>query len=36
LRFRSDDRTLTDDDIAALRRACVDAVTAAYDAELRA
>jgi len=35
LRFRALDRTLTDDEVSALRRACIDAVVAAHGAELR-
>jgi phenylalanyl-tRNA synthetase beta chain len=33
--FRAPDRTLTDDEVAQLRRALIDAVTQAHDAELR-
>jgi phenylalanyl-tRNA synthetase beta chain len=36
LRLRAGDRTLTDADIATLRRAAIDAVVAAHGAELRA
>jgi phenylalanyl-tRNA synthetase beta chain len=36
LRFRAGDRTLTDEDVAAARRRCIDAVIAAHGAELRA
>ena len=36
LRFRAPDRTLNDAEIAGLRQACIDAVIAAHDAELRA
>ena len=36
LRFRAPDRTLTDDEIGGLRRACIDAVAASHNAELRA
>jgi phenylalanyl-tRNA synthetase beta chain len=36
LRFRAADRTLTDTDIAELRRAAIDAVVSAHGAELRA
>ncbi|HEY5166110.1 MAG TPA: hypothetical protein VIJ44_09175, partial [Acidimicrobiia bacterium] len=35
LRFRAPDRTLTDADVATLRRRCIDAVTTAYGATLR-
>jgi len=35
LRFRAPDRTLTDADVAVLRRAAIDAVVAAHGAELR-
>jgi phenylalanyl-tRNA synthetase beta chain len=35
LRFRAPDRTLTDDEVSALRRHCIDAVRAAHGAELR-
>jgi phenylalanyl-tRNA synthetase beta chain len=35
LRFRAPDRTLTDDEVGGLRRAGIDAVVAAYGAELR-
>jgi len=35
LRFRALDRTLTDDEVSALRRQCIDAVVAAHAAELR-
>jgi phenylalanyl-tRNA synthetase beta chain len=35
LRFRAPDRTLTDDEVGALRRACIDAVVGAHRAELR-
>ena len=36
LRFRADDRTLTDEEVAAARRRCIDAVVAGHGAELRA
>jgi phenylalanyl-tRNA synthetase beta chain len=36
LRFRAPDRTLTDDDVGALRQSCIDAVVKAHGAELRA
>jgi phenylalanyl-tRNA synthetase beta chain len=36
LRFRAPDRTLTDDEVGALRRAAIDATAAAHGAELRA
>ena len=36
LRFRAPDRTLTDEEVGALRQAGIDAVTAAFAAELRA
>jgi phenylalanyl-tRNA synthetase beta chain len=35
LRFRAPDRTLTDDEVAALRQAGIDAVAIAHEAELR-
>jgi phenylalanyl-tRNA synthetase beta chain len=35
LRFRAPDRTLTDDEVSALRQQCIDAVRAAHGAELR-
>jgi phenylalanyl-tRNA synthetase beta chain len=35
VRFRALDRTLTDDEVSALRRACIDAVASAHGAELR-
>jgi phenylalanyl-tRNA synthetase beta chain len=35
LRFRAPDRTLTDADVATLRRRCIDAVTTVYGATLR-
>jgi phenylalanyl-tRNA synthetase beta chain len=35
LRFRAPDRTLTDDDVAALRRECIAAVEHAHGAQLR-
>jgi phenylalanyl-tRNA synthetase beta chain len=35
LRFRAPDRTLTDADVATLRRRCIDAATTAYGATLR-
>lgn len=35
LRFRAPDRTLTDDDVATARRACIDAVERTHGAELR-
>lgn len=35
LRFRALDRTLTDDEVATLRRRCIDAVVSAHAAELR-
>jgi phenylalanyl-tRNA synthetase beta chain len=35
LRFRAPDRTLTDEETATLRQACIDAVVAAHGAELR-
>ena len=35
LRFRALDRTLTDDEVSALRQACIDAVVSAHHAELR-
>jgi phenylalanyl-tRNA synthetase beta chain len=35
LRFRALDHTLTDDEMSALRQACIDAVVAAHGAELR-
>ena len=35
LRFQSDDRTLTDDEVGECRRAVVEAVAAAHGAELR-
>ncbi|MGZ8752790.1 MAG: phenylalanine--tRNA ligase subunit beta [Acidimicrobiia bacterium] len=35
IRFRSGDRTLTDDEVGSLRQAAIDAVVAAHDAELR-
>ncbi len=35
LRFRSPERTLTDDEVAGLRRRCIEAVTSAHGAELR-
>jgi phenylalanyl-tRNA synthetase beta chain len=35
LRFRALDRTLTDDEVSALRRECIDAVVSAHGAELR-
>ncbi len=35
LRFRALDRTLTDDEVGALRRQCIDAVVSAHGAELR-
>jgi phenylalanyl-tRNA synthetase beta chain len=35
LRFRAVDRTLTDDEVSALRKKCIDAVVAAHGAELR-
>lgn len=35
LRFRAADRTLTDEEVGALRGAVIDAVVAAHDAELR-
>jgi phenylalanyl-tRNA synthetase beta chain len=36
LRFRASDRTLTDEEVAAARRRCIDAVVAGHGAELRA
>ena len=36
LRFRAPDRTLTDEEVGALRQAGIDAVAAAFAAELRA
>ncbi len=33
--FRAPDRTLTDEEVATLRRACIDAVVDAHHAELR-
>ena len=36
LRFRAPDRTLTDSEVAELRRGCIDAVVRTHDAELRA
>jgi phenylalanyl-tRNA synthetase beta chain len=36
LQFRAHDRTLTDDEVSVLRSACIDAVTSAHDAQLRA
>jgi len=36
LRFRSPERTLTDDEVARLRQRCIDAVISAHGAELRA
>jgi phenylalanyl-tRNA synthetase beta chain len=36
LRFRSPDRTLTDEEISTLRQACIDAVVREHSAELRA
>ncbi len=35
LRFRAPDRTLTDDEVSALRQRCIDAVRVAHGAELR-
>ena len=35
LRFRALDRTLTDDEVSALRQRCIDAVVSAHGAELR-
>jgi phenylalanyl-tRNA synthetase beta chain len=35
LRFRALDRTLTDDEVSALRNTCIDAVVSAHGAELR-
>jgi len=35
LRFRALDRTLTDAEVGELRKKCIDAVVAAFDAELR-
>jgi phenylalanyl-tRNA synthetase beta chain len=35
LRFTADDRTLTDAEVAAVRQACIDAVTGAHGATLR-
>jgi phenylalanyl-tRNA synthetase beta chain len=35
VRFRAPDRTLTDDEVGRLRRACIDAVAAAHNAQLR-
>jgi phenylalanyl-tRNA synthetase beta chain len=35
LRFRAGDRTLTDDEVARLRQACIDAVVREHGAELR-
>jgi phenylalanyl-tRNA synthetase beta chain len=35
IRYRSPERTLTDDEVGALRQAAIDAVVAAHDAELR-
>jgi phenylalanyl-tRNA synthetase beta chain len=35
LRFRSPDRTLTDDEVGARRAACIAAVESAHDAQLR-
>lgn len=35
LRFRAPDRTLTDDEVAEMRQACIDAVVNAHGAELR-
>ena len=35
LRFRAHDRTLTDDEIARLRQACIDAATKSHNAVLR-
>ena len=35
LRFRAPDRTLTDDEVSALRTRCIDAVVTAHAAELR-
>jgi phenylalanyl-tRNA synthetase beta chain len=35
LRFRALDRTLTDDEVSALRQKCIDAVASAHGAELR-
>lgn len=35
LRFRAPDRTLTDDEVAEMRQACIDAAASAHDAELR-
>jgi phenylalanyl-tRNA synthetase beta chain len=35
LQFRADDHTLTDAEVGELRQKCIDAVTAAYEAELR-
>jgi len=36
IRFQAEDRTLTDDELAKLRTACIEAVTSAHGAELRA
>ena len=36
LRFRAPDRTLTDEEVGGLRQRCIEAVTAAHGAELRA
>lgn len=36
LRFRAPDRTLTDEEVAGVRQACIDAVTTTHAAELRA
>ena len=36
MRFRAPDRTLTDDEVGALRQGCIDAVVKAHGAELRA
>ena len=35
LRFRAPDRTLTDEEVGALRQAAIDAVVAQHGAELR-
>jgi phenylalanyl-tRNA synthetase beta chain len=35
LRFRAPDRTLTDEEVGALRQACIEAMAAAHGAELR-
>jgi phenylalanyl-tRNA synthetase beta chain len=35
LRFCADDRTLTDEEVGALRSSCIDAVTAEFGAVLR-